>query len=63
MDNNLIKKYFDEKTEETRAEGFVTYVTVDNEGSPLRHGLSLDETHDEKEKEWRKEAESFFRKP
>ena len=53
----------DEKTEESKAESFVTYVTVDNEGRPVRHELSLDETHDQKEKEWRKEAESFFRKP
>jgi hypothetical protein len=31
-------------------------------GSPVPHGITLDEPADEEEVKWREEADSFFRK-
>jgi len=50
----------DEKTGEVRAVGCTTFVTVNDAGRPLRHGIKLDDTEDQEELKWRKEAESFF---
>lgn len=51
----------DEATGELRAEGFTTFVTVNpTDNKPIAHGIKLDETKDEAEIKWRKEANSFF---
>ena len=45
------------------AEGYTTFVSVDPEkGTPVSHGLTLDEPSGEEEIKWREEADSFFRK-
>ncbi len=54
---------YNEKTGELQAEGFTTFVSVDPEtGTPIPHGITLDEPSDEKEVKWREEADNFFRK-
>ena len=54
---------YDEKTGVLHAEGFTTFVSVDPEtGSPVPHGIVLDEPADEEEVKWREEANSFFKK-
>ena len=54
---------YNEKTGELMAEGFTTFVSVDPEtNKPVGHGIVLDEPTSDEEVQWRKEAESFFRK-
>ena len=46
-----------------KAEGVVTFVTTKPDTNiKVNHGLTLDETDDETELAYRKEADSFFRK-
>ncbi len=50
-----------EQTGALYAEGYATFVTIDPETkAPKPHGIVLDETDDEEEVSWRKEAASFF---
>ena len=50
-----------EQTGDLYAEGYATFVTIDPETkAPKPHGIALDETDDEEEMSWRKEADAFF---
>ena len=50
-----------EQTGDLSAEGYATFVTIDPETkAPKPHGIALDETDDEEEMSWRKEADAFF---
>lgn len=50
-----------ESTDELRAEGYVTFVTVKpRTHEKVEHGIKLDHTDDVNELAWRKKAESFF---
>jgi len=53
---------YNEKTGALHAEGFTTFVSVDENNKSVPHGIVLDEPVDEEEAKWRAEAESFFRK-
>ena len=53
---------YNEKTGALHAEGFTTFVSVDENNKSVPHGIVLDEPADEEEAKWRAEAESFFRK-
>lgn len=53
---------YNEKTGDLHAEGFTTFVSVDENNHAVPHGMVLDEPADEEERRWREEAESFFRK-
>ena len=54
---------YDEKDGALCAEGFTTFVSVDPEaGTPVAHGILLDEAADPDEEAWRREAEGYFRK-
>ena len=53
---------YNEKTGALHAEGFTTFVSVDENNQSVPHGIVLDEPADEEEAKWRAEAESFFRK-
>lgn len=50
----------DDATGEVKAEGLTTFVTVDDDSNPVAHGIELDETTDEDELKWRKEANKYF---
>jgi acyl-CoA hydrolase len=43
----------------TPVEGFITFISVDENGNKLPHGLVIDETHDEKELELREKARNL----
>lgn len=50
-----------EVTDEVRAEGYVTFVTVKpHTHEKVQHGIKLDDTNDIGELAWRKKAQSFF---
>ncbi|MGN0711973.1 MAG: acyl-CoA thioesterase [Anaerovoracaceae bacterium] len=50
-----------EVTDEVKAEGYITFVTVkSNTHEKVEHGITLDETGNVKELSWRKKADSFF---
>ncbi len=50
-----------EQTGDLYASGYATFVTIDPASkAPKPHGIVLDETDDEDEKTWRREAETFF---
>ncbi|MEA4922522.1 MAG: hotdog domain-containing protein [Eubacteriaceae bacterium] len=52
----------DETTGEKKAEAFTTFVTVEpGTNRSVKHGMVLDETDDEEEIKWRKEAGGFFK--
>ena len=53
---------YNEKTGELHAEGFTTFVSVNEEGKSVPHGIVLDEPADEEEAKWRAEADSYFRR-
>ena len=53
---------YNEKTGDLHAEGFTTFVSVDENNHAVPHEMVLDEPADEEERRWREEAESFFRK-
>lgn len=53
---------YNEKTGVLHAEGFTTFVSVDENNHSVPHGIVLDEPADEEEARWRAEADSFFRK-
>lgn len=53
---------YNEKTGALHAEGFTTFVSVDENGKSVPHGLTLDAPADEEEQKWREEADRFFRK-
>lgn len=53
---------YNEKTGVLHAEGFTTFVSVDEQGRAVPHGIVLDEPADEEEISWRREADSYFRK-
>ena len=54
---------YNEKTGELHAEGFTTFVSIDEEtGRPVAHGIALDEPADADEQKWRDEAATFFTK-
>ena len=53
---------YNEKTGALHAEGFTTFVSVDENNKSVPHRIVLDEPADEEEAKWRAEAESFFRK-
>ena len=49
-----------EETGKKKAEGYTTFVTIDEQSRPEAHGIRLDETDREEELKWRREAEAFF---
>ena len=49
-----------EETGRKKAEGYTTFVTIDEQSRPEAHGIRLDETDREEELKWRREAEAFF---
>ena len=49
-----------EDNQELKAEGYTTFVTIDENNQPEPHGILLDETQDEEELKWRAVAEGFF---
>lgn len=50
-----------EMTGELHAEGYTTFVTIKTgTKTPLKHGITLDETTDEEELKWRETAAGFF---
>ena len=49
-----------EETGRKKAEGYTTFVTIDEQSRPEAHGIRLDETDREEERQWRREAEAFF---
>ena len=51
---------YNEKTGALHAEGFTTFVSVDENNNAKPHGLVLDEPSDPDEQKWREEANSFF---
>lgn len=52
-----------EETGEIKAQGITTFVTTQPDSTVTRaHGIVLDETDDERELEYRREAEGLFRK-
>ena len=51
---------YNEKTGQLHAEGFTTFVSVDENSHALPHGIVLDEPADAEEEKWRREADSFF---
>lgn len=51
-----------EETGLRKAEGYTTFVTIDEENKPEAHGIVLDATEDEAELTWRVVAEDFFRR-
>ena len=51
---------YNEKTGVLHAEGFTTFVSVDENEKSKPHGITLDAPADEEEQKWRDEAESFF---
>ena len=53
---------YNEKTGVLHAEGFTTFVSVNEDGKAVPHGIVLDEAADEEEAKWRAEADGFFRK-
>lgn len=53
---------YNEKTGVLHAEGFTTFVSVDEHNHAIPHGIVLDEPADEEEIKWREEADSYFRK-
>lgn len=52
---------YNEKTGVLHAEGFTTFVAVNEAGKSVPHGIVLDEPADEDEVKWRAEADTFFR--
>lgn len=59
--------HIDLKSEDTgkvKAEGYTTFVTIDEKNRPVNHGIMLDVTENQVELKWRSSAEAFFkRKP
>ena len=53
---------YNEKTGALHAEGFTTFVAVNEDGKAVPHGMTLDAPADEEEQKWRDEADSFFMK-
>lgn len=53
---------YNEQTGALHAEGFTTFVTVDENNRPVPHGIELDAPADEEEQRWRDEAAGFFRR-
>ena len=51
---------YNEKTGVLHAEGFTTFVSVDEAGKSKPHGITLDPPADEEEQKWRNEADSYF---
>lgn len=49
-----------EDTGDLKAEGYTTFVTIDEKNKPENHGIVLDEAKDEEEENWRKVAQGFF---
>lgn len=43
-----------------KAEGYTTFVTIDENNTPEEHGIQLDFTENEEELTWRQEADRFF---
>ena len=56
----VLEKLTNEKTGVLHAEGFTTFVSVDEDGKSKPHGITLDPPADEEEQKWRNEAESYF---
>lgn len=53
---------YNEKTGVLHAEGFTTFVTVDENNRSTPHGIGLDAPADDEEAGWRQEADSYFLK-
>ena len=53
---------YNEKTGVLHAEGFTTFVTVDENNRSITHGIELDAPADDEEAGWRQEADSYFLK-
>ncbi len=53
---------YNEKTGVLHAEGFTTFVTVDENNRSTPHGIELDAPADDEEAGWRQEADSYFLK-
>lgn len=49
-----------EDTGNVKAEGYTTFVTIDENNKPVAHDVKLDETDHQNELKWRKTAAGFF---
>ena len=61
--NTSFTIHIDLKSEDTgtiKAEGYTTFVTIDENNKPMKHEIVLDDTDSQEEIKWRSSAEGFF---
>jgi len=61
--NTSFTIHIDLKSEDTgtiKAEGYTTFVIIDENNKPMKHEIVLDDTDSQEELKWRSSAEGFF---